>query len=114
MRGNDDERTTDVSAIAPVFVAEEPTGRFASAVRLVCVAGADLGRTFRITRTPIVIGRGNVEVALRGPDVSRQHARLNAIDGEFTLEDLGSQNGTFINGVLIEEGKAVVRVGDRV
>jgi signal transduction histidine kinase len=114
MRGEDDERHTDVSAIAPVFVGEEPTGRFSTAVRLVCVAGTDLGRTFRIARTPIVIGRGNVEVALRGADVSRQHARLSGNGNEYLLEDLGSQNGTFINGVLIEHGKQVVRVGDRV
>ncbi|HEY5925932.1 MAG TPA: ATP-binding protein [Kofleriaceae bacterium] len=114
MRGDDEERTTDVSAIAPMFVAEEPTGRFASAVRLICVTGTDLGRTFRIVRTPIVIGRGNVDVALRGADVSRQHARLTNIGNEFLLEDLGSQNGTFINGVLVEGGKATVRVGDRV
>jgi signal transduction histidine kinase len=114
MRGDDDERTTDVSAVVPMFVAEEPTGRFSSAVRLICVAGADLGRTFRITQTPVVIGRGHVEVPLRGPDVSRQHARLTSSNDEFMLEDLGSQNGTFINGVLIEDGKMQVRVGDRV
>ena len=114
MRGDDDERTTDVSAIASMFVSEEPTGRYASAVRLICVAGADLGRTFRIVRTPIVIGRGNVDVALRGPDVSRQHAKLTSLGNEFLLEDLGSQNGTFINGVLLETAKATVHVGDRV
>jgi signal transduction histidine kinase len=113
MRG-DDERTTDVSQIAPMFVSEEPTGRIASAVRFICVAGADLGRTFRVVRTPIVIGRGNVEIALRDPDVSRVHARLWNHGNEYMLEDLGSQNGTFINGVMIEQGKMPVRVGDRV
>jgi signal transduction histidine kinase len=113
MRGEDDERTTDVSAIAPMFVAEEPTGRFSTAVRLICVAGSDLGRTFRITRMPVVIGRGHVEVALRSADVSRQHARLSGSDDEYMIEDLGSQNGTFINGVLIEHGKQALRVGDR-
>jgi signal transduction histidine kinase len=115
MRGDDDERTTDVSQIVPVFVNEEPTGRIAAAVRFVCVAGADLGRSFRVLRTPLVIGRGaNVEIALRGPDVSRVHARLWNHGNEFMLEDLGSQNGTFVNGVLIEDGKMPVRVGDRV
>ena len=114
MGREDDDRTTDVSGVVPNFVMEEPTGRFSSAVRLICVAGSDLGRTFRITRTPITIGRGNVEVALRSQDVSRQHARLTGVDNEFMLEDLGSQNGTFINGVLLEEKKAVLRVGDRV
>src|SRR5262245_59019951 len=112
MRGDDEERTTDVSGIvAPMFVTEEPTGRHAAAVRLICVAGADLGRAFNITKTPFVIGRGQVDIALRGLDVSRQHAKLTCIGTEFMIEDLGSQNGTFINGTLIE-GKATVRVGD--
>jgi len=111
MRGDDDERTTDVSAIAQ-FVSEEPTGRYSTAVRLICVAGSDLGRTFKIDKTPIVIGRGHVDVALRGADVSRQHAKLTSLGTEFTIEDLGSQNGTYINGTMIE-GKATVRVGDR-
>jgi signal transduction histidine kinase len=113
-RRDDEERTTDVSAMsAPMFVAEEPTARFSLAVRLVCVAGSDLGRSFRIQKTPIMIGRGSVDVALRGGDVSRQHARLIGIGNEFVLEDLGSQNGTFINGVPLEKAKATVRVGDR-
>jgi signal transduction histidine kinase len=114
MGRDDDERTTDVSGVVPSFVVEEPTGRVSTTVRLVCVAGTDLGRTFRIARTPVVIGRGNVEVALRGPDVSRQHARLSTTGDEFQLEDLGSQNGTYINGGMIERGKVTVRVGDRV
>jgi signal transduction histidine kinase len=113
MRGDDDDRNTDVSAIAPMFVAEEPTGRSSAAVRLICVAGSDLGRTFKITKTPLVIGRGHVDVALHGADVSRQHAKLTSLGTEFTIEDLGSQNGTFINGMQVE-GKATVRVGDRV
>src|SRR5262245_6522523 len=103
MRGEDDERTTDVSAVGPMFVAEEPTGRYASAVRLICVAGADLGRTFKIIATPVVIGRGgHADVALRGPEISRQHAKLTSLGAEFMVEDLGSQNGTFVNGTEIE------------
>ncbi|HEY5950363.1 MAG TPA: ATP-binding protein [Kofleriaceae bacterium] len=114
MGRDDEERHTDVSAIAPVFVSEEPTNRHVLTVRLVCVAGTDLGRSFRIMRTPIVIGRGTVDVALRGADVSRQHAKLTSNGTDFLLEDLGSQNGTFINGVLIEKSPTILRVGDRV
>jgi signal transduction histidine kinase len=113
MRRDDDDRTTDVTGVVPLFVTEEPTGRYSTAVRLVCVAGADLGRTFRITKTPVVIGRGLVDVGLLGKDVSRQHARLSTLDNEFLIEDLDSQNGTFVNGTPVEQ-KAIVRVGDRV
>lgn len=114
MRRDDDDRTTDVSVVVPVFVAEEPTGRVTTAVRLICVAGADLGKTFRVTQTPIVIGRGKVDVALSGPDVSRQHARLTTDGNDYMLEDLQSQNGTFVNGAVVEHGRVALRVGDRV
>ena len=115
MRRDDDyeERTTDVSGMVSLFVSEEPTGRFGSAVRLICVAGADLGRTFRISRTPLVIGRGSADVALHGKDVSRQHARILQLNNDFAIEDLGSQNGTFVNGIAVE-ARTPIRVGDRV
>jgi signal transduction histidine kinase len=80
---------------------------------LVCVAGEDLGRTFRIEQLPVVIGRGQVDVALCGLDVSRNHARLSALDDTFAIEDLGSQNGTYVNGVMVQ-AKATVDVGDRI
>ncbi len=115
MRGDDEERNTDVAAIVPLFITDEPTGRFASAVRLICVAGNDLGRSYRLVRTPVLIGRGSsADVALRSADVSRHHARITGTGTEFFIEDLGSQNGTFINGALIEGEKAPIQVGDRV
>ncbi len=113
MTREDDDHTTDVTGVVPLFVSEEPTGRFSVSVRLVCVAGADLGRTFRIAKTPVVIGRGNVDVGLYGKDVSRLHAQLATEGHDFVIEDLGSQNGTYVNGIRVER-KAAVRVGDRI
>jgi signal transduction histidine kinase len=114
MGRDDHEAVTDISSIAPMPTWDDPTNRYASAVRLICVAGTDLGRTFRIVRMPVLIGRGNVEVALRGPEVSRQHARITGVGSDFYIEDLGSQNGTFVNGTMLEEQKVPLKVGDRV
>jgi sigma-B regulation protein RsbU (phosphoserine phosphatase) len=52
----------------------------------------------------LVIGRSSTsDLALADPFLSRHHARLSR-DGEKTLvEDLGSRNGTFLNGQLVEE-----------
>lgn len=45
--------------------------------------------------------------------VSRQHAILQARDNRVTLQDLGSSNGTYINGHMLQQGKAFrVREGD--
>lgn len=50
----------------------------------------------------VTIGRSrDNDVHLDDPEVSRHHARLVAQNGTFTIEDLGSQNGTFVNERLI-------------
>lgn len=49
------------------------------------------------------IGRGDEnEVVLADPGVSRSHAIVDALGEEVTLRDLGSTNGTFVNGRCIE------------
>src|ERR671915_283455 len=48
------------------------------------------------------------------PELSRRHARASrGADGELTIEDLGSANGTFVNGVPVREPQ-VLNVGDSV
>ena len=48
---------------------------------------------------PVVIGRGShCELSIPHSDVSRQHAEVSFEAGEFMLRDLGSTNGTFLNG----------------
>ena len=58
-----------------------------------------------------LVGRDS-ECALRvaGVDVSRRHARLVCEDGELFLSDLGSRNGTFVNGVRVTTSR--VKAGD--
>ena len=52
-----------------------------------------------LTRAPIVIGRqSNNDVVLSDPNVSRRHAELRRNDEGWTLVDLGSTNGTTVNG----------------
>ncbi|HEX8911203.1 MAG TPA: FHA domain-containing protein, partial [Humisphaera sp.] len=71
-------------------------------------------RSFSVTRDVTVIGRRE-DCDLRIPlnDVSRKHARLVKEDGGIRLEDLGSSNGTFLNGERIERD-AVLQAGDSV
>jgi hypothetical protein len=47
----------------------------------------------------IVIGRGNADICIEHPAISRAHARLESDAESITLSDLGSSNGTFIRGV---------------
>ncbi len=55
-------------------------------------------------RKTVVIGRGpGCDVVLKDVKASRKHCRLTRKDGSFQLEDLGSKNGTFVEGVRITE-----------
>jgi transcriptional regulator with AAA-type ATPase domain len=70
----------------------------------------------------VTIGRGDGRHALRSADgrsmslrlpgrwVSTQHASIRAVGADFILEDLGSRNGTFVNGERV--ASAVLRQGD--
>ncbi|MGI5243613.1 FHA domain-containing protein [Dactylosporangium sp. CA-139066] len=62
---------------------------------------------------PATLGRGSgaAAVVLDDRDVSRRHARLELVDGELVLSDLGSTNGTFVNDERVT--RRVLALGDR-
>jgi pSer/pThr/pTyr-binding forkhead associated (FHA) protein len=70
---------------------------------LVFLAGPIAGRRYKLGEGEYVIGRrSDCQIFVPDMRVSRQHARLWR-DGEaWTIEDLGSNNGTFVNGVRLE------------
>src|SRR5437899_801763 len=65
----------------------------------------------------LLIGRAATEDDGRlggDPEISRRHARVfYAADGRLTIEDLGSANGTFVNGERIDAPRALI-LGDLV
>jgi serine phosphatase RsbU (regulator of sigma subunit) len=71
--------------------------------RLVIVNGAEAGNAFELNAPELVIGRQTgTHIRLDGQKVSRRHARVFR-DGEgFHVEDLGSSNGTFLNGMKLQ------------
>src|SRR5262245_55137714 len=75
---------------------------------LVSLAG---GPDIPMDRPLIVVGRHpKCDVRLDSIRVSRQHCCLNEVDGDVLVRDLGSTNGTRINGRRIEAGR--LRPGD--
>lgn len=77
------------------------------------VEGVDKGRTFRDLPVPVTIGReeGNL-LRLNDERVSRYHAKVQVDDGDMILTDLGSTNGTRVNGQVVEIRR--LRIGDRI
>lgn len=57
------------------------------------------GRRYQLTGPVTVIGRGSdADIVLDDPGVSRRHAEIRLEDGGAVVRDLGSTNGTFVDG----------------
>ncbi|WP_224367342.1 FHA domain-containing protein [Hyalangium versicolor] len=69
------------------------------AATLTWLTGLDVGRTFPLAEARTDIGRGtHVDLRVRDRAVSRSHARILREGSTFTLMDLDSPNGVFLNG----------------
>jgi hypothetical protein len=55
----------------------------------------------------VVIGRGETDIRIEQATISRRHARLQRHAGNMTLEDLGSSNGSHVNGVPCLHGEVM-------
>lgn len=63
--------------------------------------------------TSLVIGRGGADLVLDDPEVSRRHAEVRRVQSGFEIEDLGSRNGTLVDGAATA-GVAPLRPGSRI
>ena len=80
--------------------------------RLVVIAPDWLaGQVIRVRSTRMTVGRGQTDVYLDDPQVSRLHAALIARDEQLAVEDLGSRSGTTVNGMRVETPQPL-RIGD--
>jgi pSer/pThr/pTyr-binding forkhead associated (FHA) protein len=59
------------------------------------------------------LGRGEVEIQLQDPFASSRHAKITRQGRTLVIEDLGSTNGTYLNGDLLN-GPASLHDGDKV
>ena len=74
--------------------------------RLFVLSGPDLGKVHILAEGggPWVLGRGtHVDVTLVGGAISREHARLERLDGGWSITDLKSSNGTRVEGKKVAE-----------
>src|ERR1019366_1078791 len=61
-------------------------------------------KRFPLHSLPVIVGRNPpADFVLDSTTVSRRHCRLDLRDGQLRLSDLGSTNGTFVNGVRLQE-----------
>ena len=78
------------------------------------ISGLYESAEFPVGKEPIRIGShpDGEMVLLHDAAVSPEHARISVEDGTFVIEDLGSTEGTFVNGARI--GRVALKRGDRI
>jgi pSer/pThr/pTyr-binding forkhead associated (FHA) protein len=77
------------------------------------VEGNDLGRTFRLGAEATAGRDPSGPIALTDDQISRRHASFTVNGDEVMIEDLGSRNGTYVNGQVLQGARRLVP-GDRI
>jgi diguanylate cyclase (GGDEF)-like protein len=108
IRRRDDDITGSVPAIGEVGLSEPRRGY------LIVLTGGQMGQLFAIENDQLVIGRGaQCEVRIQDDGVSRRQAHLLREEGALSIEDLGSRNGTWVNGKKLSGRQSLVE-GDKI
>jgi len=76
------------------------------------MTGAMAGRLFPVDGTKVIGRDPGCDIMVTGAHVSRRHAELSIRSGHLWMKDLGSSNGSFVNGKRVEEGE--LKNGDEV
>ena len=90
-------------AVAKPVASERPVPQSTPTAHKYSVLMAD-GSRHTLDGDLVTVGRqASCSIVIADSNISRVHARFRAVDNGWTIEDLGSTNGTKVDGVLITE-----------
>jgi len=107
-----EERTLDISARSGDFgVAPNTQPQIRDRAMLLRMDGVGAGQVLSVGQTPFTMGRhASNQLPIDDDSISRFHARFVREEGKYFVEDLGSRNGTFLQGKRI--ARAEIRDDD--
>ena len=95
-------RASAVATAPRAPASDRPVRARSQARRLVVTEGALAGTTIGLSDTVVTLGRADDSTLVISDDyASTRHARLVPSEGSWTLEDLGSTNGTYLSGAKV-------------
>jgi pSer/pThr/pTyr-binding forkhead associated (FHA) protein len=104
--------TPATAAASPVRAATAPSTAPRTAALLLLAADGTARTTYSLAAGALTLGRrSSAEIVLADAKVSRDHARVERAGDGFVVEDLGSLNGTLLNGEHLS-GRSPLRDGD--
>jgi len=102
-----------ITAIQRATQGKKPTFPNDYQISLCILEGNQVGSQIPLSKSEIVVGRGKrCDIALRDPEVSAHHCAILLYKTVALLKDLGSTNGTVLNGYLIKED--LLKDGDKI
>lgn len=112
---DDTEQALDGTLIAELREDLQPAGPIRAS--LIVIAGWEIGREIEVHGEAQVLGRSPLaQTVIAAPSVSREHARIDCSEDAghkvFSITDLGSSNGTRLNGTRVKTAR--LKNGDKI
>jgi diguanylate cyclase (GGDEF)-like protein len=80
---------------------------------LIVLAGAEVGKMYKLNEGDTMLGRSHrADVRIDDDSISRLHAKVTLAGSDIVIEDLGSSNGTLVNGERVARG--ALKDGDKI
>jgi hypothetical protein len=77
------------------------------------LSGQQAGQIFQLKSGTNILGRApSCQIKILSPGVSKEHVKIEILEDKFIISDMGSRNGTFLNGTQIRSSR--LRPGDRI
>ena len=102
------DKKDETTATKPAVPPESDREQKRNLAYLVVLAGVSAGEMFKLQKDKTIVGRGPaVGVRLNDEGVSREHCAFVRDGDKMVVEDMGSTNGTFCNGIKVDRRELV-------